>query len=330
MASAVPEDAIGGYLPLELGVGGPDHLPAGGRRFQSGRGAFLALLQAVRPAAVWLPHYLCDSMAQPLAQAGLTTRRYGLDPEFLPDAPQRLAPDELLLHVNYFGLLGAVQQRLLERYDPTQLVFDNSQAWFAPTRSVLATIYSPRKFLGLPDGGILIAPQVALPEFERDAGSLARCTHLLKRHAAGAESGYADFGAAEASLDGLPPLAMSALTERLLEAADGRRVRERRRENFALLAQAFDSVNALRWSLTADDVPLCYPLLAARAGVRDALRAQRIYTPCYWPELLDGRPLPAREMALAQRLVALPLDQRYDAATLSRRLLPVLRPLLAP
>jgi len=329
MAAGYEQDAIGGYLPLELGAAGgpPPHL-AGAHAFQSARAAFLALLEKVRPSMVWLPWYLCDSMAEPLAQAGIAARRYALDAEFLPQQVE-LRRGELLLHVNQFGLLGAQQRLLAARLPAGQLVFDNSQAFYAEPLPALASLYSPRKFLGVPDGGYLVAPGLELPEPPRDSGSPGRCTALLLRHAEGAEAGYAAFGAAEATLSGQPPRRMSRLTERLLAQVDHARVRQRRRANFALLAAALAPANALHWELDGDAVPLCYPLMPPRAGLRQQLVAGRIYTPCYWPELLDGRPLPPRETQWATRLLALPVDQRYDEETLRARLLAPLRALLA-
>ena len=321
-------DAVGGYLPLEL----PQHpLPAhlaGAFAYQSARAAFLAVLQAVRPRRVWVPWYICDSMVEPLQRTGIAVQPYALDASWAP-MDVALGAGDLLLHVNHFGLLDHVQERLAAELPREQLVFDNAQAFYAAPRGVLATLYSPRKFFGLPDGGLLLAPGVTLPPPAADEGSLARCEHLLARHARDAEAGYASFGRAEASLQLQPPLAMSQLTRRLLQAVDFDAASARRRANFAHLAQALDESNGLRWTLGSDAVPLCYPFLARRGGLRPLLAAGRIYTPCYWPELLDGRQLPQREAGWADRLLALPIDQRYDAGILSTRLLAPLQRLLA-
>ena len=69
--------------------------------------------------------------------------------------------------------------------------------------------------------------------------------------------------------------------------------------------------NAIAWRLDDGAVPLCYPLLASRPGLRELLRAQRIYLPCYWPELLTRSGVPERERQWAERLLPLPVDQRY-------------------
>jgi len=311
-------DALGGYLALEVAREGPLTHP-GAHAFQSGRGAFLALLEVVKPAKVWLPWYLCDSMSEPLEQAGVKSQRYRLAPDFSIGAQIDLGPRDLLLSVNYFGLMDRGQQKVLTQYPVSQVVIDNSQALYSPALRGLASIYSPRKFLGVPDGGYLVAAGVNIPGYREDSGSLARSRHLLERIGCGAEAGYAAFTKAEASLSGLPPQRMSTLTQRLLASADHPAVQRKRRRNFAFLQERLGHHNLLQWTLEAKAVPLCYPFLPRRTGVRAALLQARIYTAAYWPELLDpAREMPQTERGWSSELLALPLDQRYEPDYLER------------
>ena len=67
--------------------------------------------------------------------------------------------------MNYFGVCEKVQDELLLKYNSEQLVFDHSQAFFTPPKKCLATIYSPRKFFGVPDGGLLFTEvKIQLPK----------------------------------------------------------------------------------------------------------------------------------------------------------------------
>ena len=308
---------IGGYFGLELPTAKPDaydHLAA----FQSGRAAFRALLAAGKPDRVWMPRYICDAMFEPLAATGIAYRYYDLTPNLEVDYDTvDLAAGDWLLYVNYFGVCGSAVARVMERIPRRQLVLDYCQAYFAPPPSVLATIYSPRKFFGLPDGGLL-ASGLELPVPQAiDGGSVARCSHLLRRLDAGAEAGYGEFRVAERSLEDGAPEMMSALTRRLLASVDREAVAERRRENFQFLHRRLAQRNGLSMDVDAVAVPLCYPFLASDAGVRERLLARRIFVPTYWPDALarvGGR----WEETMVARCLPLPIDQRYDTSDMKR------------
>ena len=97
-----------------------------------------------------VPWYLCDSMREPLRQAGIASRPYAIDGEFRPAEPLALGRDEWLLVVNYFGLCDGVVADLQARHTRGQIVVDNAQAFFAAPTRCRASLYSPRKFFGVP------------------------------------------------------------------------------------------------------------------------------------------------------------------------------------
>jgi len=314
--------AIGGYFELELPAPGIEYHTAA-LRLQSARAALLLLLQQTRPSAVWLPWYLCQSMQEPLQRCGIALRRYALDARLQPAAPVPLASGELLLYVNYFGLCDYAVEQLLAHYPAQQLIIDQSQAFYAEARPCLANIYSPRKFFGVPDGGYLYSSAALVPPAEQDQGSAARCSHLLARLNGAPEPGYAAYVANEAGLSDQPPRRMSALTERMLQSLAYDAVRARRHANYRYLAQRLDARNGLQLACAGHAVPLCYPLLlpaGAAARLRPALAAQRIYTPCYWPEVAQLTGLPELELRLVQDCLFLPCDQRLGQLELDRML----------
>lgn len=314
--------AIGGYFELELPAAATDY-HAGALRLQSARAALLLLLQQGKPSAVWLPWYLCQSMLEPLQACGIAIRRYALDAQLQPAELPQLASGEWLLYVNYFGLCDAAVERLLAHYPAGQLIIDQSQAFYSPARSCLANIYSPRKFFGVPDGGYLYSSAALTAPAEQDQGSLARCSHLLARLNAAPEPGYAAYAANEAGLSGLPPLRMSALTERLLQNLAYDAISARRRANYAYLDHHLAARNQLQLRCASTATPLCYPLLlppGQAARLRPALVAQRIYTPVYWPEVARLTGLPDTEARLVQDSLFLPCDQRLGQLELDRLL----------
>jgi hypothetical protein len=312
------QSAIGGYFGLEL-PRGSGHFHPHASRFQSARAAFLALLLAHRPSRVWMPWFACDSILEPLRMSGVPIARYALGADFTVGDQVALQPGEWLLVVNYFGIHDDAVAQVLRHFPSEQVIVDNAQAWYSRPRPCLATLYSPRKFFGVPDGGYLVT-DLRIPEpCIEDSGSRERFTHLLARLAAGAEAGYDAFVAAERGLAEQPPYRMSQLTAALLGSIDYEAAAHRRLQNFTLLHAALARGNMLDLHLSEGAVPMCYPYRPRRAGLREKLRAARIYVATYWPEVLAAASqAPEADRALAQEILPIPCDQRYDTGDMAR------------
>ncbi|MFC5475989.1 hypothetical protein [Paraherbaspirillum soli] len=310
--------AIGGYFELELPVSTfPLHHSA--IRFQSARAAFHALLSVGQPQRVWMPKYICDAMLAPLHALDVEIVFYDLDPGLGVDEDVVLEPQDWLLYVNYFGLCSDQEERLLRRFKPSQLIMDHSQAFFATPKDCLATIYSPRKFFGLPDGGLLHTTLKVSEPTEIDSGSVARCSHLLQRLDTSAEAGYADFKLAEETLRDTQPRRMSTLSTRLFSSIDLNRIKQRRNANFVYLHQRLKHLNGLDLDVVRIGGPLCYPLLMEYGNVqalREALAAERVFIPSYWPEVRTRVADDALERQLVDGCLPIPCDQRYERADL--------------
>ena len=307
-------DALGGYF--ELDPGPPrGHLLPDALAVQSARAALQVLLAGVSPARLWMPWYLCETMFDAPRRLGIPVVRFGLEEDFSVGAGVELAPGDVLLVVNYFGLCDRQVDAAIGRFGPQRVVVDNSHALFAVPRPCLGTLYSPRKFVGVPDGGYLsTGVSVQAPEAE-DTGSAQRCLPLLVRLAEGAERGYAAYLEQEDRLSAELPMRMSRLTARLLEAVDFAAVAARRKENFDRLDAAVGAGNRIALRRDAAAVPLSYPYLGGGDGLRAALHAHRIYVPRYWPHLRDEtNAVPAFERHLAQHCLPIPCDQRNDAS----------------
>jgi hypothetical protein len=315
VASAKVEP-IGGYFELDLRASSEELYPHA-LAFQSARAALLALLLRGQPRRIWMPWYLCTTMSDQAQAAGVEAVWYGLAQDLSPSADVHLQPGDWLLYVNYFGTCDANVDRVVARFPPMQVVIDNSHALYSPPRACLASIYSPRKFVGAPDGGYLVsALDVPLPAQE-DEESARRCLPLLKRAAEGPEGAYAEYLSGQDTLSNQPPLRMSRLTHLLLRAVDYAAVAQRRLANFRLLQSLLGGHNGMTLSEQAG-VPLAYPFLAPNTGLHEALIASRIYVPRYWPHLLDGKDVPAFERMLAQRCLPIPCDQRYGPEDMRR------------
>lgn len=309
--------AIGGYFELELPVPRPFPYPMA-HQFQSARAAFVAMLRAGRPTRVFMPYYLCNSMLTPLENEGVECVFYSLDAGFNISDDIVLRPSDWLLYVNYFGVCGKPFDRLRAKYPPDQLILDQSQAFYAPPGDCLATIYSPRKFFGVPDGGLLVT---ALPISEPkgvDQGSMTRAEAGLMRLARTAEAGYSAYKAAEESLEQCEPLQMSQLSQRVLYSVDMETARLLRNANFAFLHQQLGGHNSLAFDLGSIDGPLCYPLLVGNSDLRAHLIQERIFVATYWPEVACHVSAASYELGWVENLLPLPCDQRYGLTQMQR------------
>lgn len=305
--------AIGGYFELEL-PSGKGHYYPDALKYQSARSAFYALLLYCQPRKVWMPYYICDSMLAPLKDAGIEVCFYSINSDFTIKDKIELKDNELLLYVNYFGICSKVEDQILREFDPKKVVFDHSQAFFTSPRDCLATIYSPRKFFGVPDGGYLVTNLPMYEPVATDHDSVKRSMHLMKRLAGEPEDGYLDYQIAENTLNLLVPKRMSHLTDRLLSSIDYPRVKDKREANFITLHEALKDKNNLEMRLEGIPGPMVYPMLTAGGGdVRSNLLKKRFFVATYWPECKGRAGVGSVELFLASNIVPLPCDQRYGS-----------------
>lgn len=305
--------AIGGYFGLTMPAASTQRY-AEAQYFQSARACFYALLQKGRPKRVWLPFYNCDAMLGPLDALGVEYAFYAINDDFSVAENVELATGEWLVYVNYFGLCDLQQADVLQRFNPQQVIFDHAQAYFSLAKECLATLYSPRKFFGMPDGGLLISRLKVEQTPADEEASHRRMTHLLKRFADSAEAGYADYQVAEESLEVFDASEMSLLSRRLLACADSDEVMASRNQNFRMLHEALAEHNALAFDLSALRGPLCYPFLCnENETVRLHLLSKKVYSARYWSECQARCAEGSRESTLSRLLLPLPCDQRYGA-----------------
>ena len=307
---------IGGYFELELPRFDFPH--SNGMLLSSGRACIEVVLRQRRPARVHVPRYTCDVVVEPMVQLGIAVVPYPVSSDLRPDPLPVVGTDEMLLANNYFGLQDAYCATLAKRFGD-RLIVDCSQAFHAPPAGHGAyTFYSPRKFCGVADGGILIGDGLAAPDVPRDS-SWERSSHLLRRIDEGARAGYATFQHNDAGLTSQPAMRMSHLTRRLLQGCDHAQARRRRNANFAFLHTALAARNTFS-PPSADSFacPMVYPFRSAEPGLRERLIDAGIFVATYWPNVREWCPPDSVEFGLMTELLPLPIDQRYDLDNMRR------------
>ena len=134
---------------------------------------------------------------------------------------------------------------------------------------------------------------------------------LTKRIDLGAEAGYADFREQSHLLIGQQIRRMSKLTGRLMQSINYQRIAEQRRRNFRLLHDSLKDTNLYNIHLDEESVPMVYPYLTAREGLRELLIQNKIFIATYWPSVLKFNQINTSEQQLVNQLLPLPIDQRY-------------------
>lgn len=301
---------LGGYFELDSGT-------SKNKRHRScyflntGRNCLELVLQELSPAKLWIPNYTCHVLKEPLDILGLPFSTYSIDHEFFPDLPKKIPQGQYILYANYFGICSKQVSELVSRYSD-QLIVDNAQAYYDPHCGGVATFYSPRKFFGIPDGGVLhFSKKVDITLLPLDKSG-NRLSHLIMRLESGPQAGYKEFVKNDKSLTGQPLKRMSKLTELLLTQADTEEKRNKRINNFRHLHQRYKAINEIKIDENFMIAPLCYPLLLNDGkALKKYLINHKIFVPTYWPEVFGQDELNEFERYLINDLVCLPVDHRY-------------------
>lgn len=305
--------AIGGYFSLEIGHGGSGYMHFQGIHLNSGRNALEYILKSISVVQrLYIPYYTCDVVLEPIKKWGIPYDYYRIDGHLELADEIHLDKDEYLLVTNYFGIKDAYIKELAAQYGE-QLIVDNAQALYAGPLEGIKTLYSPRKFVGIPDGGISYTengPEIA--DMEQDV-SYNRCSHLLKRLDLGAEAGYTDFRENSHQLANQPIKRMSNLTRHLLLSIDYEYVKKQRRDNFMQLHQVLSGINRLHIPEPETFAcPMVYPLYTSDNTLKKRLIENKIFVATYWPNVLEWCKESMLEHELASKVIAIPIDQRYE------------------
>lgn len=297
---------IGGYFGLEKLKYEPYHKNLIG--LNTGRNALLYLLKARKIKKLHIPYYLCDSIRNMLENHKYDYELYKVNEGFNPIFDKVLKDDEYLYIVNYYGQLNNEKMKILrEQYK--NIILDNTHAFFQNPISEVDTIYSCRKFFGVPDGAYLSTKSILNEKLNIDV-SKNRMYHVLGRFEGQASNYYNEFKNIDASLSYETLKCMSALTKNILGAIDYERARIIRSKNFKYLHNKLKFYNNIE--LTEPDGAFAYPFLVRNGiGVRKRLADKKIYVPILWPNVLIDAAKDSLEYDYAANILPLPCDQRY-------------------
>lgn len=307
---------IGGYFGLELNQGKAYHKKA--TELNTARNAFEYILKANNYLKVYLPYYTCEVMLEPLNKLNIPYEFYQIDKSFFPIFNKDIKEKEAFVYTNYWGINQHIVKILKNRFG-NNLIVDNSQAFFAKPLKKTDTFYSARKFFGVADGAYLYCQNKIDEDFPQDE-SYERMSHLLKRIDLSASQGYNDFKKNDDSLSNQPIKTMSNLTKAILANIDYNKIAEIRRDNFEFLHEKLKDINGLKFDLDNESIPMIYPFLLKKDGLKQKLIENKIYIATYWPMVREKAPKDSFERYLFDNLIPLPIDQRYSIHNLNKAL----------
>lgn len=287
--------------------------------FHNARSALSHILNSMQPSRLWLPAYLCPDTLQAVPD-GLTLLYYpvgsALDPNFEVLESETRAGDAVL-GIAYFGRpQPSVWRSMAQRRQDIFWIEDYAQALDtggSPLSSL--RIYSPRKLLGAPDGGILVDTDGKVPAPLLELPGDTKFIDPYRMRAADPagqlnERWYAAFRSVEAAM-AVSRQAISVESRRILERTAVDPIANARRGNYRTLLETLSS-HALFGDLPIDWVPLGFPMRFEDAdGLCAWLAEHRVFAPRHWRDLPSPESDFPEEHALSRSLLTLPCDQRY-------------------
>jgi hypothetical protein len=288
------------------------------------RAALTRLIQATAPARVWLPAYSCPEVA---SVAGAALRFFPVDEDLSPKVGflrRHLRAGDLIIATDYFGWPPSGEfQRFAAETPDIIWVEDRAHCLFTDDPPWATWIlYSPRKVVGVADGGILVSRdgadgKIAVEQNVDASLALPELMRFEDTAEMNNEAWYKVFKAREARFSA-EPRPMSRMTAALLRRIPLAPLVEARRRNYRFLAERLGAFAA--WPRRASAAaPFGLAIkVEDGAALGAALAEERLFCTRHWPVLAADPGEFAWEHEMARRLVTLPCDHRYDERALSR------------
>ena len=297
------KENIGGYFELESLINQQYHKNA--LKLNSARNCLVYLAKSRRIKKLYIPYYLCDSIDVILDYCEV--EYYNINNGFLPELNKKLNNNEYIYIVNYFGQLSNALIKKLKRIYKN-IIIDNVQAFFQLPVKGVDTIYSCRKFVGVPDGAYLYTDLISLEKLERDR-SKDRFAYIFGRLEETPQQYYDMYKQNEKLLETTPLLRISKVTETLLGTFDYKKIKDRRTGNFKYLDKNLRKLNKLK--LRSIKGAYVYPLYIENAeNLREKLINNNVFVPVLWPNVINNNKN-INAYNFAKNILPLPCDQRY-------------------
>lgn len=293
---------IGGYFGLECGTSRKEYYSSL-IKLNLGRNALVYLLRAKKIKKIFVPFFVCESVLSTCKNENVEIEYYLIDKDFKPILNKQTRNNEALYIINYYGQINSSYIKKLRKFYKN-IILDNVQAFFIKPINGIDTIYSCRKFFGVPDGAYLATSSLLNEKLARDDSS-TRLKHLLGRNKDGATAHYNEYIHNEEILNTLELKEMSSFTSELLTKIDYEKVIKCRNRNFKCLAKFLNRYNQIK--IKKSKGPFSYPFKIEKGKLlREKMIQNKIFVPLLWPNIIEEN-----SKKFAENILPLPCDQRY-------------------
>jgi len=298
------------------------------------RSGIAILVDLLTPPQVWMPSYLCDVMVKAVRQVATRTKLKFYEVSYDLQVPslewlENITEGDLVVFIDYFGFSYDRICAIRAKERGAWILEDASQALLSTEVGQFSDfiLFSPRKFLGVPDGGILVVncevdlQCVDLKSPPADWWLKAFYATVLRREFDIHGGGRHWFNLfREADVQGpIGRYAMSELSKMLLKHSfDYSHIAQKRIDNYRFLSDSLSDL-AIFPELFPGVVPLGFPIrMKNRDQVRKILFEHEIYPPVHW-SIQDVVPEEFKNShRLAAEIMTLLCDQRYESDDMER------------
>ena len=310
------------------------------QRTSSGRGAIKLLLSHLPQVKIaLLPEYTCSSVIAPMEEMGVTCCYYPVNKDFTVDEKTlfdligKFSP-QMVYFQSYYGF--DTLKSIKRTYQSMQqkgivVVEDITHSWLCDFNTTDAdySLASLRKWLEIPDGGVLLSDKHAL-DFDMNSEESAMIVSEFVKASEWKEKYFSTLdpsdkekfrqhyvNAKDLLQQDTTIYRMSSMAQSVLAQTDFEQIVKRRRENAAFLQQNIKSdwVMACGVEFAPGATPLYYPIYVKgdRKKFQTELAEQDIYCPVHWPIPSQASQLISEEgMYIYSHVLSLICDQRYD------------------
>ncbi|MCI9272521.1 MAG: hypothetical protein HFE39_01010 [Clostridiales bacterium] len=328
-------------IPYQRQQDCPPGLKNGIVYYRSGRDALRAIACRYRKThrRVLLPALCCESMVTPFLDTGYEAAFYSLNREDLTADAGRILSDldeeTVFLWMDYFGVTSLSQDALRtirERVPGAIFVKDRTHDLLEKKNEGVFDylVASVRKWLAIPDGGVLYSKHEMPPPGDGDPLFSQLRSEAMKEKSRYLEAGNPEMkqrfreklGLATKCIDDAKEVAgMSQDAKKMLSAIDFLKIAAVRKENVNALEQAVQGIKGVELLPgQTERSGLYYPVMirSNRDRVQSGLAERGIYCPVIWPEPEQARGVCPTASYIAGHMLALPCDQRYGSADMHR------------
>ena len=282
-------------------------------RLNTARQGLLHAFRVTGCKRIWIPIYLCDTVRKTFAESKVEVKYYQQDRNFNPI--DLLAKDnDAVLLCNYFGIMSEERMRILAQ-NFAHPIIDCAQAFFCKPFEGALSVYSCRKFVGVPDGCYVIGKDAHkyVDEYPQCYSS-DTAAFLLMRIEYGCEGkSYKARLINENRIDLEGCMKMSKLSRTILEGTDYEYIIRKRKENFAYIHELLCDINMIDPTIfmTIYTIPMVYPLVVEDDVLIDHLLAAKHFQGHWWSYICDEQPESNFEHWISRYMIPITIDQRY-------------------